>query len=103
MGDVSDRWREMLKRHETTLLLFAPQWSATPSDAEDALQNGFLKFWRTRERSRNELAYLYACVRGAAMDLGRGSIMRRQRVLLGERDIHKSPAEHLFTVLPSLS
>jgi RNA polymerase sigma-70 factor (ECF subfamily) len=63
--------------------LFARQWSANRADAEDAVQNGFLKFWKTRSRARDELAYLYACVRSAAMDLGRGE--RR-------RDVHEPGA-----------
>jgi RNA polymerase sigma-70 factor (ECF subfamily) len=61
------------------MVLFARQWSATQADAEDAAQNGFLKFWRTRARAKDELAYLYACVRSAAMDLGRGDRRRNAR------------------------
>jgi len=61
------------------MVLFARQWSATQADAEDAAQNGFLKFWRTRSRAKDELAYLYACVRSAAMDLGRGDRRRNAR------------------------
>jgi RNA polymerase sigma-70 factor (ECF subfamily) len=56
--------------------LFARQWSASNADAEDALQNAFLRFWKTRQNARDEVAYLYACVRSAAMDLGRGERRR---------------------------
>jgi RNA polymerase sigma-70 factor (ECF subfamily) len=72
-------WQQWLERHSAALVLFARQWSATQADAEDAAQNGFLKFWRTRSRARDELAYLYACVRSAAMDLGRGQRRRGKR------------------------
>ena len=77
-ADEPDRWREWLDRHGPALVLFARQWSATRADAEDAVQNGFLKFWRTRDAAREPLPYLYACLRTAAMDLGRGE-RRRDR------------------------
>lgn len=52
------------------------------TDAEDAVQEGFLKFWKSRKQARDELAYLYACVRTAAMDIGRSGRRRGAR----ERD-----------------
>jgi RNA polymerase sigma-70 factor (ECF subfamily) len=79
----ADRWRQVLAEHGPALLLFARQWSASGADAEDAVQNGFVKFWKNRKRARDELAYLYSCVRSAAMDLGKGE--RRRRALLARR------------------
>lgn len=76
MADDQLRWREWLQRHGAAVLLFARQWSASNADAEDALQNGFLRFWKTRHKARDEVAYLYACVRSAAMDFGRGERRR---------------------------
>ena len=87
-ADEPDRWREWLDRHGPALVLFARQWSATRADAEDAVQNGFLKFWRTKDAAREALPYLYACVRTAAMDFGRGE-RRRDRYEQANR-----PAEH---------
>ena len=78
LADETDRWRQWLRRHGAALLLFARQWSSTLPDAEDAVQNGFLKFWQTRSKARDEVAYLYASVRSAAMDLGRNE---RRRVV----------------------
>lgn len=75
----TDSWRDCLGQHGPALLLFARQWSASRADAEDAVQAGFLRFWKTRGRARDPLAYLYACVRGAAMDLGRGDRRRERR------------------------
>lgn len=83
------RWREWLQRHGAALVLFARQWSTTQADAEDAMQNGFLKFWQTRSKARDEMAYLYACVRSAAMDLGR-SERRREARELGFQPSHPS-------------
>jgi RNA polymerase sigma-70 factor (ECF subfamily) len=86
----------MLNRHGPALLLFARQWSVTKADAEDALQNGFLKFWKTRQRARDELAWLYTCVRSAAMDLGRGNrrrIAREHESAAGQEILFQSSAE----------
>jgi RNA polymerase sigma-70 factor (ECF subfamily) len=76
LADDELRWREWLARHGPAVLLFARQWSASKADADDAVQNGFLRFWQTRHKARDEVAYLYACVRSAAMDFGRGERRR---------------------------
>lgn len=76
--DEANRWRIWLERHGAALVLYARQWSASAADAEDAMQAGFLKFWRTRHRAKDEVAYLYACVRGAAMDQSRS---QRRRIV----------------------
>lgn len=85
--DEADHWRQWLRRHGPALLLFARQWSSSHADAEDFLQDGFLRFWKNRARGRDRVAYLYACVRSAAMDSGRG---RRRREL---RERAAQPAE----------
>jgi RNA polymerase sigma-70 factor (ECF subfamily) len=72
------------------LLLFARQWSATMADAEDAVQDGFVRFWKSRRKAHDETAYLYACVRTAAMDIGRGQRRRQARELTVRR--HEEPA-----------
>jgi RNA polymerase sigma-70 factor (ECF subfamily) len=59
--------------------LFARQWTANRADAEDAVQMGFLKFWRRRSRATDQVAYLYSCVRSAALDQGRGDKRRIAR------------------------
>ncbi|HZZ43185.1 MAG TPA: sigma-70 family RNA polymerase sigma factor [Tepidisphaeraceae bacterium] len=79
LSDEADQWRLWLQRHGAALILFARQWSASSADAEDSMQAGFLKFWRTRSRARDQVAYLYTCVRGAAMDLGRSQRRRTIR------------------------
>ena len=79
LPEEADRWRQWLRRHGAALLLFARQWSATRADAEDAMQNGFLQFWKSRTKARDQVACLYACVRSAAMDLGRGERRRNVR------------------------
>src|ERR1700679_814520 len=86
----------MLDRHGPALLLFAKQWSVSKADAEDAVQNGFLKFWKTRQRAKDELAWLYSCVRSAAMDLGRGNrrrIAREKEGVAGQEAMFDASAE----------
>ena len=78
MGE-GDGWRNWLTRHGPGLVLFARQWTASVADAEDAVQEGFVRFWRVRRGARDELAYLYSCVRTAAMDLARSGRRRRKR------------------------
>jgi RNA polymerase sigma-70 factor (ECF subfamily) len=77
--DPQERWRELLAHHGPALLLLARQWSATRADAEDALQEGFVRFWKSRDRARDEIAYLFACVRSAAMQIGRADRRRDAR------------------------
>ena len=71
-------WRSWLAQHGPALMLLARQYCATRSDAEDAVQDGFVRFWRSRGRTLDPIAYLFACVRSAAMDLSRGE-RRRDR------------------------
>jgi RNA polymerase sigma-70 factor (ECF subfamily) len=75
-ADESESWRRWLDRHGPALLLLARQLCHRTSDAEDAVQDGFVRFWRSRERANDPAAYLFACVRSAAMDSTRG---RRRR------------------------
>jgi RNA polymerase sigma-70 factor (ECF subfamily) len=85
LANEADRWRQWIERHGPALILFARQWSASPADAQDAAQNGFLKFWQSRSQARDEVAFLYACVRRAAMDLGRADRRRGNREVAAAR------------------
>lgn len=79
MENPNAGWAEWWQRHSPALLLFARSWSKTLSDAEDALQSGFVNFYRNKERAADPLAYLYTCVKRAALDLQRGDRRRQQR------------------------
>ncbi len=73
-----DAWRAWLDRHGPALLLYARQWCPSAADAEDAFQDGFVRFWKSRSRARDDAAYLFACVRTAALDLSRTKQRRRR-------------------------
>jgi RNA polymerase sigma-70 factor, ECF subfamily len=72
-------WQSWLDRHGPAALLFARQITGNAADAEDALQEGFIRFWRHRDAARDPTALLYTSVRSAAMDLRRGERRRRDR------------------------
>src|SRR3982751_5915993 len=72
-------WAEWLARPRPTLLLLARQWVPARTDAEDVVQEAFLRFWRARERVTDPAAYLYGSLRGCALEWSRGERRRRDR------------------------
>ncbi|MFC1736207.1 RNA polymerase sigma factor [Candidatus Hydrogenedentota bacterium] len=75
-------WRELLDRHGPALLLYARQWTGSRSDAEDAVQDGFLRFWRSRgsldPSTEGCLPMLFTSVKWSAIDGGRS---RKRRLV----------------------
>jgi RNA polymerase sigma-70 factor, ECF subfamily len=72
-----ESWRAWLAARGPALLLYARQWCPSRADAEDAVQDGFVRFWKSRGRARDDAAYLFACVRTAALDLSRAGRRRK--------------------------
>src|SRR5262245_9759421 len=72
-------WSQWLDRHGPGLLLLARQFVPSQADAEDALHDGFLRFWRRRERVEDAHAYLFTCVRAAALDRLKTDRRRKDR------------------------
>ncbi len=70
---------ELLRHHGPALVLWARQWVRTHADAEDVIQNAFLRFWRSRSNANDQRAYLFACVKTAALDWQRGNQRRIHR------------------------
>lgn len=85
MADGSDPWSVWLDEHGATLVLLARQWVASRADAEDVVQEAFVRFWRSRERIDDPTAYLYACVKHCALDRQRGQHRRCRRELATAR------------------
>jgi RNA polymerase sigma-70 factor (ECF subfamily) len=73
------QWSTWFDRHARPLVLFAQQIVHTRAAAEDAVQDGFVRFWRNRYQAVDPVAYLYSCVKRAALDLLRGERRRRVR------------------------
>jgi RNA polymerase sigma-70 factor (ECF subfamily) len=76
MAGSLDQWTVWLEEHGPALVLLARQWVAGHSDAEDVVQEAFIRFWRSRQRAEDPAAYLFACVKTCALDWQRGR--RRQ-------------------------
>jgi RNA polymerase sigma factor (sigma-70 family) len=71
-------WKVCFSEYGPGLLLFARQWVRSPTDAEDIVQEAFVKFWRRNHRIDNR-ALLYATVRSIALDLIRRDSQRARR------------------------
>src|SRR3977135_230837 len=71
-------WKVCFSEYGPGLLLFARQWVRSPADAEDIVQEAFVKFWRRNHRIDNR-ALLYATVRSIALDLIRRDSRRARR------------------------
>jgi RNA polymerase sigma-70 factor, ECF subfamily len=72
-----------LREHGPKLLAFAHQCVGCRTDAEDVLQEAFLRFWQHRETARDPLLYLYRCIRNVAVDRLRSRDRKERR----ERDV----------------
>ena len=88
------RWSAWLDEHGPALVLLARQWTGSHAEAEDVVQDAFVRFWPKRSSARKAEVYLYACVRSAAMDRHRSDARRRKREeLVGPSD-NESLFEH---------
>jgi RNA polymerase sigma-70 factor (ECF subfamily) len=92
MTNAPDEWVVWLDQHGPALVLFARQWVTTHADAEDVVQEAFVRFWRSRQRATDPTAYLYCCVRHYALDWLRG----RKRQSRREQTVARPEAEPLF-------
>lgn len=68
----------LIETHADRLLLYARTWCPSMSDAEDALQEASMRFLDA-DGMENPLAYLYRCIRSAALDQIRGERRRARR------------------------
>ena len=68
MAGPSDQWSVWLDKHRAGLVLFARQWVWSHADAEDIVQEAFVRFWRSRQRAADPAAYLFACVKHCILD-----------------------------------
>jgi RNA polymerase sigma-70 factor (ECF subfamily) len=75
---TDENWKVCFSQHGPGLLLFARQWVRTRADAEDIVQEAFVRFWRRNHNIENR-ALLYATVRSVALDLIRRDSRRARR------------------------
>lgn len=96
MAGGSDHWADWLERHGSALLLFARQWALRQADAEDVVQEAFVRFWRSRETVADPASYLFASVKHCALDRQR----KRQRQARREEAVARPEGESLFAGVP---
>jgi RNA polymerase sigma-70 factor (ECF subfamily) len=77
-----DDWKVCFTSAAPGLLLFARQWVRSRADAEDIVQEAFVRFWRRNHKIDNR-ALLYATVRSIALDFIR-------------RDSRRASATHMM-------
>ena len=68
MDPASSLWTEWFEQHGPALLLYARQWTSPQAEAEDIVQEAFVRFWTHRAQVDDPAAYLYRCVRNVAQD-----------------------------------
>src|ERR1700760_188619 len=73
-----ENWRNSFATLAPGLVLFARQWVRSGADAEDIVQDAFVRFWRTNRDVSNN-GFLYATVRSVALDLIRKDSRRARR------------------------
>jgi len=93
MAQAGSEWAVWLDQHGAALILLARQWVAGHADAEDVVQEAFVRFWRSRERAADPAAYLYACVKHCALEWHRSRIRQSRR----EEAAARPEAESWFT------
>ncbi len=75
---IDEDWKVCFSELAPGLVLFARQWVRSAADAEDVVQDAFVRFWR-RDLSIQNRALLYSAVRSAALDLIRRDNRRARR------------------------
>jgi RNA polymerase sigma-70 factor (ECF subfamily) len=94
-----DNWTDWLDRHGAAMLLLARQRVGSRSDAEDVVQDAFVRFWPRRKGVKDAKAYLYRCVKRCAVDSLRSRSRREVReqaaamdaAARGEQLFHRDP------------
>jgi RNA polymerase sigma-70 factor (ECF subfamily) len=89
MEDFSNHedWRHRFERYGPKLLLCARQWAHSLADAEDVVQEGFVRYWRHQRGLPGEpMALPVTSVRRAAFDLARRESRRSVREESAETD-----------------
>jgi RNA polymerase sigma-70 factor, ECF subfamily len=92
MPDVDEEWAAWLDQYGGAMVLLACQWVTSHADAEDVVQEAFVRFWRSRGRALDPVAYLFACVKTCALDWQR----TRHRQTRREAIVARPESEPLF-------
>src|SRR5436853_4692799 len=94
MEDVvthEEDWKVCFAQLGPGLVLFARQFVRTSADAEDIVQDAFVRFWRKQHSIENR-ALLYATVRSVALDLLRRDARRARREANASLEVEQTTA-----------
>lgn len=82
--DEQSTWQAWFRRHGPRLVLWARQWTRSVADAEDVVQEAFVRYWRhQRQLGGDPMGLLLTSIRRAACDLGRREDRRAAREQTG--------------------
>ncbi len=88
-----DTWKNWFQLYGPRLLLCARQWTRSLADAEDVVQEAFVRYWRHQRGLPGEpMALLVTSVRRAAFDLARrnGRRAAREEQTVAESEVSNS-------------
>ncbi len=92
-------WKDWFEVHGPRLLLCARQWTRSLADAEDVLQEAFVRYWRhQRQLPGDPRALLITSIRRAALDHARSESRRLIREEKSDRELEGT--ESSFARLP---
>src|SRR5438045_9214043 len=84
-----EEWKDCFSELGPGLVLFARQFVRSVADAEDIVQDAFVKFWR-KEHSVQNRALLFAIVRSGALDLLRRDARRARREATAAAEVEQA-------------
>lgn len=90
---TDEDWRICFAEAAPGLVLFARQFVRSIADAEDIVQEAFVRFWRKQHSIRNR-ALLFATVRSISLDLLRRDARRARREATAVLDSAESVEPH---------
>ena len=86
---IDENWKVCFLELAPGLVLFARQFVRSVADAEDIVQDAFVRFWR-KEHSIENRALLFATVRSVALDLLRRDARRARREANAALEVEQS-------------
>ena len=86
---IDENWKVCFSELAPGLVLFARQFVRSVADAEDVVQDAFVRFWR-KEHSIDNRGLLFATVRSVALDLLRRDARRARREANAALEVEQS-------------
>ena len=86
---IDENWKVCFAELGPGLVLFARQFVRSVADAEDIVQDAFVRFWK-KEHSIENRALLFATVRSVALDLLRRDARRARREANAALEVEQS-------------